>query len=231
MTVHATVAWLFVVSLAALALRLSVLDRTNIDILNYSLPWLEQLRRQGFWKAIAHPFSEVSYPPPYTYLMGLANVLLPYETDGKSVMKSIPILFDFMAAGLMFSVANLRWGAGWQRIVAYSLFLFAPTVLLNGAYWGQSDIIYSTFIIASIYAVLRGSGLLAMIFFGLSFSLKLQSIWLGPFILLLLLRGRIRDWHAVIPPFIYFILSAPTLIAGRSAFEVMTIYVTQANHN
>lgn len=227
MSTSTTLLWITLVSIAGFALRYALLDQSNLDIVTYSMPWLSQLRDAGFWNGIGKPFEGVGYPPIYTYLMGLADSLLPVGTDGKSVMKSIPILFDYLAAGLLFAIATIRWGAGWERVAAYASMMFAPTIILNGAYWGQSDIVYSSFIVACILFLIRKSDLLAMIFFGLAFSIKLQSMWFAPFILMMLLRGRIRWRLLLIPPLVYFMATIPTLLAGRSAFEVMTVYLTQ----
>lgn len=227
MSSSSTLLWIVLVSIAGFALRYSLLGKSNLDIVNYSLPWLAQLREGGFWSGLGKPFKGLGYPPIYTYLMGLADSLLPAGTDGKSVMKTIPILFDYFAAGLLFVIATIRWGAGWPRIAAYASMMFAPTIVVNGAYWGQSDIVYSSFIVACILCLLLKSDVWAMIFFGLAFSVKLQSMWFAPFILMMLLRRRIRWKLLIIPPLVYFVATIPTLLAGRSALEVMSIYVAQ----
>ena len=222
--------WLSLVAIAgvALALRLSVLDRNNLDLIDHFLPWLEKIRTEGFWVAISKPFSQYGYTPFYSYAIGLADALLPAGTDGKAVIKSVSIVFDYIAAGLVFVIARLRWPAGWQPLSAFAAMLFAPTVFLNGAYWGQSDIIYTTFLLACLYFLLRKSDLWAMVCFGTALAIKLQAAWLGPFILMMMIRGRIRWWLAIVPPLMYLVLALPALLAGRSLSEVATIYLTQA---
>lgn len=219
---------LIVIAVIALGLRLAVLDRSNLDLIDHFLPWLEQIRTEGFWKAISKPFSQYGYTPFYSYAIALADVLLPTGTDGKTVIKSVSIVFDFIAAGLVFAIAQLRWKSGWQPVAAFAAVLFAPTVFLNSAYWGQSDIIYTAFLLACIYLLLVKSDLWAMVCFGVALAIKLQAAWLGPFILMMMLRGRIRVWLAVIPPLAYLVLALPVLLAGRALVEVATIYLTQA---
>lgn len=223
-----TVPVLVVIAVIALALRLAVLDRTNLDLIDHFLPWLEQIRTQGFWAAISKPFSEYGYTPFYSYAIGLADALLPAGIDGKVVIKSVSILFDYIAAGLVFSIARLHWQGGWQPVAAFAAVLFAPTVFLNGAYWGQSDIVYTSFLLACIYLLLVKSDLWAMVCFGVALAIKLQAAWLGPFILMMMLRGRIRWWLMAIPPLMYFLLAVPALLTGRPLIEVATIYLTQA---
>lgn len=212
----------------ALALRMLVLDRTNLDLIDHFLPWLEDMRVHGFWVAVSHPFSQYGYTPFYSYAIGLADALLPVGTDGKTVIKSVSIFFDFVAAGLVFAIARLRWGNGWQPMAAFAAMLFAPTIFLNGAYWGQSDIVYTTFLLAAVYMLMIKKDFWAMVSFGMALAIKLQAAWLGPFILMMLLRGRIRWWLAILPPLVYIAVALPAVLAGRSLIEVASIYLTQA---
>lgn len=213
---------------AAFILRLLVLDRTNLDLIDHFLPWLEDMRVHGFWVAVSHPFSQYGYTPFYSYAIGLADALLPVGTDGKTVIKSVSIFFDFVAAGLVFAIVRLRWGNGWQPVAAFAAMLFAPTVFLNGAYWGQSDIVYTTFLLAVVYLLLVKNDFWAMVCFGMALAIKLQAAWLGPFILMMMLRGRIRWWLMILPPLVYLAMALPAVLAGRSLIEVATIYLTQA---
>jgi len=219
---------LLIASLAVLV-RVFVLDRTNLDLVDHFLPWLEQMRTQGFWEAIAHPFSKYGYTPFYSYAIGIADAILPAGTDAKIVIKSVSIVFDFIAAGLVFFMVRLRWHDPRYGLAAFAAVLFAPTVVLNGAYWGQSDIIYTSFLLACIYALLVGSSVWAVVLFGVALAIKAQAVWLGPFILMMVLRGRIRWRLLVLVPAVYLILALPALFAGRSLFEIATVYATQAS--
>lgn len=223
------IAGLVVISVLAFLLRLAMLQSTNLDLVDHFLPWLERIRTQGLWEAIATPFSHYGYPPFYSYALGVADTLFPTGTDGKIVIKSVSILFDYIAAGLMFLIARMRWPQGMLPLLAYGAVLFAPTVLLNSAWWGQSDIMYSSFLLACMAALLAQRPLLAILAFSLACAIKLQAIWLGPFILLLALRGEIRWWSFVLIPITYIVIAVPALAAGRSLVEVLTIYLTQAS--
>lgn len=223
------IAGLMVISVLAFLPRLAMLQSTNLDLLDHFLPWLERIRTQGLWEAITTPFSRYDYPPFYSYILGLADALFPAGTDGKIVIKSVSILFDYIAAGLMFLIARMRWPQGKLPLLAYSAVLFAPTVLLNSAWWGQSDIVYSSFLLACMAALLAQRPLLAVLAFSAACAIKLQAVWLGPFILLLALRGEIRWWSFVLIPLTYIVIAVPALAAGRSLVEVLTIYLTQAS--
>lgn len=221
-------AGLVIISVLAFFPRLAMLQASNFDLVDHFLPWLERIRTQGFWEAIATPFSRYGYTPFYSYTLGLADALFPAGTDGKVVIKSVSILFDYIAAGLMFLIARMRWSQGNIPLLAYAAVLFAPTVLLNSAWWGQSDIVYTSFLLACMAALIAQRPVLAMLAFGVACAIKLQAAWLGPFILLLALRGEIRWWSFALIPLTYIVIAVPSLAAGRSLVEVLTIYLTQA---
>lgn len=219
---------LLCISAAALVLRVMAFPATNHDMIDHQIPWLSQLQQIGFWKAISAPFSQYGYTPFYTYAMGISNALFPSGTGPDPILKSIPVFFDFVAASLVYAIARLRWGDGWRSVIGFAAVLFAPTVYLNGAYWGQTDVIYTTFLLACVYMLLRRWDLWAMIFFGIALSVKLQAIWIGPFILMMVFRGRVRWWLLLVPAAVYFVVALPTFLVGRSIYEVAGIYFTQA---
>lgn len=222
--------WLGIAILSVLALlpRLVMLPASNFDLVDHFLPWLDRIRTQGFWEALSTPISRYGYTPFYSYALGLANALFPAETDGKIVIKSVSILFDYLAAGLMFVIARMRWPQGGAPVLAYGAVLFAPTVLLNSAWWGQSDIVFTSFLLACMAALLAQRPVLAMLAFAFACTIKLQAAWLGPFLFLLVLRGEIRWWSFALIPLVYIAVAVPAVAAGRSLVEVLTIYLTQA---
>lgn len=221
--------WLIaLVSLLGLGLRLALLHRTNADLIDHFLPWLEDIRTRGLWIAVSRPFSPYGYTPFYSYALGLANALLPEGTDGKVVIKSVSIFFDYVAAALVGGLVMQRWKDPRRALLAYAALLFAPTVLLNGACWGQSDVIYVSFLLACLLALLRQAPISAMIFFSVALSIKLQAAWLGPFILMMILRRRIEWRLLALVPLVYGLIALPAVIAGRSWIEASTIYLTQA---
>lgn len=219
---------LLLITAVALALRIALLDYTNLDLVDHFLPWLERIRNNGFWPALAKPFSKYGYTPFYTYAIGLADAILPASTDGKTIIKSVSIVFDFVAAASAFLLVRLRWKEVRHAMVAYAAVLFAPTVVLNSAYWGQSDIVYAAFLLACIYFLLKQAPIRSMLCFGAAFAIKAQAAWLAPFVLMMVLRGRLRGWHLLLIPVVYVAFALPALYVGRSLLEVATIYLTQA---
>jgi Gpi18-like mannosyltransferase len=67
-----------------------------------------------------------------------------------------------------------------------------------------------------------------MIAFGLALSVKAQAVFLAPFLLLMAWKKRI-PWLAfgLIPPG-YLAAMLPAMLAGRSLWDVLTVYLNQA---
>ena len=74
-----------------------------------------------------------------------------------------------------------------RGVLGALLFLRLPTVILNGAYWEQCDIIFTTFLLAFVWSLIRGRPLLAMLMFSMALSIKVQAIFAAPFVVYLVL--------------------------------------------
>lgn len=63
----------------------------------------------------------------------------------------------------------------------------------------------------------------------MAFSVKAQGVFLGPFVLGMILRRRIHlAWLATVPG-IYVVLAIPVPVAGRSLASVFAVYLDQAH--
>jgi Gpi18-like mannosyltransferase len=76
---------------------------------------------------------------------------------------------------------------------------------------------------------LKKQNLLACIAFGIAFAIKLQSIYLAPFLLALFLKKVVSWKHLLAIPAVYLISIIPAWIAGRPLLELLTIYVRQVD--
>jgi Gpi18-like mannosyltransferase len=149
-------------------------------------------------------------------------------------IKLISVVFDFSAAIFVYKLAQLKYkGNSLMPAFSFLAFLFAPTVFLNSSWWGQCDIIYTAFLIASLYYLLKDRrGLNAfwgMVFYGLAIAFKLQAIILLPLYLLLCLKKRISIYHFLLIPAAYLVTILPSLVAGRPFLDLVNIYRYQVD--
>lgn len=166
-----------------------------------------------------------NYTPFYSYLLLIAT---RFDAFGEplSLVKLMSAAFELGCAAL---VAEMVWQgtrSPWRAAMAFASIWLAPTVLLNGAAWGQADAIWTFFTLAAVSLFMRDrNGVLP---FAISVSVKAQGVFLGPFVLGMMLRRKLHwSWLAALP-LTYLALALPVLAAGRAIGSVLGVYVGQA---
>ncbi|MEW5941631.1 MAG: hypothetical protein AB1750_18345, partial [Chloroflexota bacterium] len=183
----------------------------SFDTRHFLMPWYSQLAAQGF---SAFQFEFSNYTPPYLYLLWLATLTRDFLPEVAAI-KLIPILFDIGAAIWIYKILRVEYPEGRVPLLGAATFFLLPTIILDGAWWGQCDSIFTSFALGSFYFALRERPRAALILFGLAFAFKLQAVFLAPFLLFLLLKRRIRWADGLLVPLVYVILILPAVIAGR----------------
>ena len=208
----------------AIALRVSLLDFTTLDFRDFHSAWYDFIRNNGGVWALRSSFSNNT--PLYQYLLVAAN------TAGLSALqavKLIPSCFDFVTAYFAYRIVRLRYPAGSIALYAFLVVLFVPTVVLNGSFWGETDMLYTSCLVACLYFLLTKKNVLGLIAFGLAFSFKLQAMFLAPFLLILLFR-RIVPWkYFLLVPAVYGVTLIPAWVVGRPLPELLQIYLGQTD--
>jgi Gpi18-like mannosyltransferase len=180
----------------------------------------------GIIPALADDFA--IYAPPYLYLLSLATLLRPILSPELAI-KLIPIFFDFCNAFLVYRIVKVKYDEGSLPLLAAALFLSLPTVMVNSAFWGQIDSIFTCFILLTFYLVLKERMVWAMFIFGIAFAIKAQAAFLAPFLLVLVLKRHLHWKHFGMIPLGYLFAMLPAWLAGRPLVELLTIYLKQAN--
>jgi Gpi18-like mannosyltransferase len=219
--------------LIGLAMRAPFLNALTSDTDLYVLAWYEHIAAAGLHalgENIPNRLGELTanYTPPYFYLLYLVSRL-----DGLVpslwLIKSISIAFDCLGAFFAYRIMRLHFSRERALIVGACVFL-APTVIANGAWWGQCDTIWASLLLGSLFFILARKPAVSLLFFGLAVAFKAQAIFFSPFLLMLLLRGEIRWWHLTIPALVYAALMTPAVMLGQTWEDVLTVYLRQASH-
>ncbi len=209
------------VLVAGLAVRLAVVNETTGDYRVFLSPWYDALAAAGGLRGIGQQIG--NYNPPYLYLLAVATYL---PIPKIAAIKLVSVAFDVVLAAFAGLIVRRRFGR-WTAVAAFGVVLFAPSVLLNGGYWGQCDSIYAACCLGSLYFLLRGRPWWACVFVGLALSFKLQAIFFLPVLLIVLVvnRQRLRALLAVPATFVAMLL--PAALAGRSWSSLLTVYPDQ----
>ena len=207
----------------AIALRFSLLSFESGDYFLFFRDWYRAIQEQGFNAVVSLKYD---YTPSYLYLLYSVYALFPKLSSAVGI-KVPSIAFDLLSAYIVLRIVRLKYTTGPAPMIAYFVVLFAPTIVLNSALWGQSDSIYTAFLLACVYFLLTGRGAAAGITFGASFAFKIQAVFLAPLLLALALRGRLAWKHLLWIPLVYLALMIPAGIAGRPLAELLRIYLDQ----
>ena len=139
---------------AALLIRVLLLNYASGDYNSFLSHWYTYFRENGGFQAMAHSVGD--YNVPYLYFMAAISYL---NVPDLYLIKLFSVLFDVLLAWGGFRLARVlrggRRGDG-VPLTAFALLLFLPTVVLNGAYWGQCDAIYGALVLHALAQVLAG---------------------------------------------------------------------------
>lgn len=208
----------------AVLLRYSLLGFESRDFTFYFAPWYATIKQQGF-EAFRSSFS--NYPPLYLYALYLISVVAP-QASALVATKLPSLVSDLVCAWFGARIVGLEYGGDHPAsLFAFFAILFAPTVVLNGSFWGQIDSTFTAAMVACLYFLLRKRELPAWIAFAVAFSIKLQTIFLAPLLLALLVK-RLLSWkYVLLVPIVYILTILPAWFVGRPLSELLTPYVSQ----
>lgn len=209
----------------AFMIRWKLMPVESADYWGFLEGWMTQIRSGGGFRSLSQSIS--NYTAPYMYLMCLVSYITDNDLYG---LKMISVFFDYSAAAAVFLIIYEMSGNVKKSILGMSVLLLSPTVILDGAYWCQCDIIYTGFLLYALYFFLKGNSRCCLIFTGISFAFKLQAVFILPFFIIMWLKKRtvkLPDFLWI--PVIYVISSLPAYLFGRDFKELMTVYFEQTN--
>ncbi len=208
----------------ALILRASLLDFKSSDYFAYTKVWYLAIKTSGF-SAFGGAFS--NYNLPYLYLLYLVIRFFP-DVPPEIAVKIPSLVADLVSAWFVYRLVRIKYSGSALSLLGGLVTLFAPTVVLNGAFWGQADAIYTAALLATLYFLIQRRAALAMLAFGVSFAFKAQAMFLGPVLLAMLLKREIPWKHIVLPPLVFLVSLLPAWLAGRPLLDLLLIYPMQA---
>ena len=209
----------------AFMIRWELMPVESADYWGFLKNWMEQIRSEGGFPSLSHQIS--NYTSPYMYLMCLISYITDNDLYG---LKLLSVAFDYLGSIAMFLIVYKLCGNVRKAILGMAALLLSPTVILDGAYWCQCDMIYTAFLLFALYFFLKDNGSYCLLFVGISFAFKLQAVFLLPFLLIMWLKKRtVRLADFLWIPVIYVLSALPAWAMGRSLKELLLIYFDQTN--
>lgn len=208
----------------ALFLRAVLLPHVTLDYENFLSRWVEHFRQNGGLSSLKDPIG--NYNVPYLYLLALLSYLPMPDLYG---IKLFSILFDVLLAWGGYRLAKgLTSPRSRAPAVCFSALLLLPTVVLNGACWGQCDSVWAAFCVHALACAVEDRPKASLALLALAFSFKLQAIFIIPLWCALWFSGRVRFRHFFVFPGVFALTMLPAVLAGKPISHILSIYVDQA---
>lgn len=142
----------------AFVIRGLCMSHVTLDYEDFLSQWVDYYRLNGGFAALGDKIG--NYNLPYLYFLAFFSYI---GVNDLYLIKALSIVFDVILAWGAMQLIGVYTASSAKRLTAFFLVLYWPTVILNGAYWGQCDSIYTAFAVISIYLALRSRGAAAMI--------------------------------------------------------------------
>ena len=210
--------------LLAFMVRMELMPIESADYWGFLKGWMQQIREGGGYRSLGYQIS--NYTSPYMYIMCLISYI---TRNDLYALKLVSVCFDYAASIAIFLIIYQMTGDVKKSIMGMAILLLSPTVIIDSAYWCQCDIIYTAFILYALYHFLKNDSKWCLIFIGIAFAFKQQTLFIVPFLLIMWLKKKtIKLSHFLWVPVIYVISVIPAWIMGRDFKELMLIYFDQS---
>jgi len=207
----------------AMLLRYFCMEHETLDYQNFLAKWVNMLAEQGGLRGLHWNIG--NYNIPYLFFLALFTYL---DVPDLYLIKFLSIFFDVILAWGIMRLVYCFSKKPATVLAAFFITLFLPTVVLNGAYWGQCDSIYAAFAVWSVYFALKDRPILSVCAVALSFAFKLQAVFIMPVFLIFLFAKKMKWYHLAAFPVTYCAAVSPAILAGRSFKSTLLLYFNQA---
>lgn len=222
---HVLTFLIIIVSIIALVIRINFLNFESSDYVYCLKVWFDYLKANNGIFGLKSYLGD--YNAPYMTILALLTYI---PVKSLYSIKFISILFDFVLAIVSSKLVKevTKGKEKFLEILTYIIVLFLPSVIMNSSVWGQCDSIYAAFTLLSLLFLLKKRYLLSFVMLGISFSFKLQFIFILPlFIVLYFRKKEFPIFYFLIIPIINFFMCLPAMIVGKPILDCFKIYFNQ----
>lgn len=214
---------ILIITMISLFIRFNLFSYKSSDYDLFLSKWFLFLKEHGGLKALKYTIGD--YNQIYLTILAILTYL---PVKSLYSIKIVSVIFDYLLA--FFSMFFIKKNTKSEKlgIISYILIIMSPLVILNGSYWGQCDVIYTFFLLVSLYYLLREKYIKSLIFLGISLAFKLQAIFLLPvYIIVYFNKKDFSIINFLLVPLTILGMSLPSIIFGHSVWDCFKVYFTQ----
>ena len=219
--------FLFCIMVIGFLIRFSMRHIESGDWTGSFTDWLNFIRANGGFKALAVDNFNYEYSCLYMYILCIVSYIdSPFSA--MYWLKLASILFDYAAAFIVFLIIYHLTRNRQRSILGFAVTLLLPTIAINSGAWTQCDSMYTTFLLLTFYYVLKEKSFPALLCMGLSFAFKLQAVFFLPFLIIMWLKGKVKLRHFLIIPVPLVVSVIPVWLMGRDLSFLLGRYLWQS---
>ena len=149
--------------------------------------WSDMVYKDGF-AAFYKSESFTDYPPGYMYILYVVGAIrsglgLAYDSVLSNIIVKMPaIICDILIGGIIYKEANKKLKEIGSAILT-GLYVFCPLVILDSAVWGQTDAVFTLFVVLMCYLVAEKRLIPAYYIFAVGILIKPQTLIFTPVLL------------------------------------------------
>ncbi len=220
--------------LLALVIRFMLMPDTDLspDYNTYYLDWVNQYREYGIITGLGKNIGD--YYVPYNIMYAICSL---FSCEPYVPITIFSTIAEFVTAFYIVKIikhlavnsdnAALADKRAWFVGVGS---LFLPFVVFNGALWKQCDAIYVVFMVIALYHILKENYRLAFVFLAISFSFKLQAIFIVPlFIVVYMIKKGFSILEFLWVPVMYLVMGLPSVLCRKGLRDTYFAYLSQTN--
>lgn len=202
--------------------RIFFINIKSDDYLLFLNNWWNKINEYGGFNSLKYIIGD--YPDSYMFLLCI----------GASITKNSLIFIKVLSA--IFDILIFLFG---YKIIKYFskedankyswILILLPGILVNSAILGQCDSIYTAFVLAFIYYILKNHNKLALSLLGIAISFKLQSLFIAPVILYLIATKKIKIYDLFFIILGFILPFIPTILIGKGLIENIKILMFQTS--
>lgn len=211
-----------IIIIIGFSIRFSLYDIESLDFKRFLSVWFDSIKDNGGFSGLSAV--ESNYSPAYLFFM---SILTYIPLPSMVLVKSLSCIGDVFLAIYVKKCVDKIFPDKNYGIYSFAIAFLLPTVIINSSMWAQSDALFTAGLIACLYYFLSERPFAASIAFGIAFCIKLQAVFFAPFLLILVLKGKLKIRYIPLMLAPYLLFCIPSLIAGRGLMDLLLIYVGQ----
>ena len=199
------------------------------DMEGFLLPWYEEIKESGGVLSLSYQVG--NYGLLYQTLIALMTYV---DIEPIYLYKMLSVVFDFFLAYTVYAICKDLSSRSADRILPPALLggviLVVPTVVINSAFWGQCDSMYSFFCLLTLYCLFKERYVWAFTGLGLAFACKLQTVFILPFVFFYYFKSKgFSLLYGFVSIAVIWLTGIAAFVQGRSLLAPIEIYMGQTN--